>query len=138
MSDDPALGVQQDGLHVSGVRPEAGLQPGSETGLAPACLHSEAVEGALHPRPLVQVPQPWLLVSLAPGRSCGSAVKSHVLSSVGIPKTHTRTRIHACTGMHTVPSQVQSPLLVTPSPSLAPRWNMSPPRGPGAWRKGGR
>lgn len=101
-------------------------------------------EGALCPQPLFQVPQPWFLVSLAPGRSCGSAVKSHILSSVGIPETHThahthtRAHTHACPGMHTVPSQVQSPLLVTPSPALAPRCNMSPPCGPGARRQGGR
>lgn len=128
VSYDPALGVQQDGLHMRWVRPEAALQPGAETCPPQAALRGEAVRRvACAPAP-IQVPQPWFLVSLAPGRSCGSAVKSHMLSSVDVPQTHTHTctRPHARTRLHTVPSQVQSPPLATPTnPSLAQAWNTS-------------
>lgn len=60
--DDPALGVQQDGLHVRWVRPRAALQP--------APLQGAAVRTG--PRPLG---------SSAPGRSRGSVGASHTLSS---------------------------------------------------------
>lgn len=60
--DDPALGVQQDGLHVRWVRARAALQP--------APLQGAAVRTG--PRPLG---------SSAPGRSRGSVGASHTLSS---------------------------------------------------------
>ena len=42
LPDDPALGVQQDGLHVRWVMPEATLQPGSETCWLGALLQGKA------------------------------------------------------------------------------------------------
>ena len=104
LPDDPALGVQQDGLHVRWVMPEATLQPGSETCWPGAPLQGKAARRMLSaPGCSSPAPESWSLVSLAPGRSCGSAVNSHKLSStVGTcPQTHMHNDAlayaHVCT-----------------------------------------
>ena len=59
LPDDPALGVQQDGLHVRWVMPEATLQPGSETCWPGAPLQGKAARRMLSaPGALPQPPSP--------------------------------------------------------------------------------
>ena len=84
--------------------PEATLQPGSETCWPGAPLQGKAARMMLSaPGCSSPAPESWSLVSLAPGRSCGSAVNSHKLSStVGTcPQTHMHNDAlayaHVCT-----------------------------------------
>lgn len=70
VSDDPALGVQQDGLHVTGPRPEGGsVSPptGFQQELPPS-LNGSSGEGGLghHPLSGSRALRPWFPVSLVP------------------------------------------------------------------------
>lgn len=132
MSDNPSLGVQQDGLYVMRLRPEVAPVPRPKGSVRsttcfqqepPPSLNGSSGEGGLCHCPLSGSRAPkglgsWSLLS--PGRSCGLAVISHMLSSVDIlPHTHKHTRVHTCTHMYTTHTQA----LLSGSPFLGSAWN---------------
>lgn len=75
-----------------------------------ACpLLGEEVGGSTCPCPVpfqaLKLLNPWFLASLSPGRSCGSAVESHMLSSVAIFPPYTKERTYTHKHTHAVPSK---------------------------------
>lgn len=122
--DNPSLGVQQDGLHMMWLRLEAAPLPRPKGSVRSATCFPLGMEVmgwvafATVPfqAPELQGPGPWALLS--PGRSCGLAVISHMLSSIDILPPYTQAHACSCMYTHAYNTHTSSSQQVTPSLAL--------------------